>query len=61
MNVVTGTHLGRLDDEAKARRRAKNARNANRRGQATRPPGSQKRVLGRLFTKGNRVARGLGS
>lgn len=36
-----GTHLGKLDDDARRRRAAKNARNRSRGGQATHPRGSQ--------------------
>lgn len=41
---VVGTHLGHLDQEGRERRRAKNKRNQARRGQATRPLGSPKRI-----------------
>ena len=33
--AVEGTHLGKLDDEARKRRKAKNARNASRRGSSS--------------------------
>lgn len=38
---VEGTHMGALSPEARKTRAAKNARNKSRRGQATRPRGSQ--------------------
>ena len=61
-----GTHMGKLDPDARARRRIKNQRNASR----THPkgfahsldmpvPGSQKVVAKRLYAKGNRRDRGL--
>lgn len=56
-NPMAGTHMGTLDAEARERRRRKNARNAQRSGEATRPPGSARRVTSRLETKGNRLAR----
>ena len=40
---MESTHQGRLDPEARERRRAKNSRNHSRRGKATRAPGSHKR------------------
>ena len=58
-------HQGKLDAEARARRAEKNARNRSR-VHDTHPlhhhdmiaPGSAKVVNSRLFTKGNRQARG---
>lgn len=38
---VPGTHGGSLDADSRRARSAKNARNRSRRGQATRPRGSQ--------------------
>lgn len=65
---IQGTHGGvvgerpkrHLDDEARLRRWAKNARNAAGSGRGDRPRGSQKVVFGRLHTQGNRAKR-LGS
>ncbi len=42
-NVVSGTHNGKLTPEAKERRRAKNASNVSRAGNATRPRGSHRK------------------
>lgn len=61
-----GTHGGKLSADARARRSAKNARNRNR-SHPRHPlhqhdmiePGSNKKVHTRLFTRGNRLSRGI--
>lgn len=43
-NQISGTHGGKLSADARAIRSAKNARNASRAGEATRPRGSHKKA-----------------
>lgn len=63
--IGAGTHGGKLNAEARARRATKNARNRNRQHEEHPlhkhdmiAPGSNKRIHSRLFTRGNRMQRG---
>lgn len=65
MDVSAGTHEGKLDLDARNRRKMKNARNAARqhpKGSAHSldmpVPGAHKVVTSRLYRDGNRQARG---